>query len=166
MFARRCVLWSARIDPPMSRVNPPATQVARVLRRVASVCLLSVLCLLPGGAPYAQQGNAQQSGPVHPRPGIPGPFSDSGLDDPRFEARRLKALNEHRQKQVISDAEKLVRATQRLQHEIAEQQPDRLNPTQLRELADIEKLARSVRENMTNMPGGGSPAMSVPGLQR
>jgi len=78
----------------------------------------------------------------------------------------LKALNEHRQKLVVSDAEKLLLATRRLKHEIDEQHADHLTAAQLRELAAIEKLARNIRANMADIPGGGSPAMSVPTLQR
>ena len=152
----------------MRRLTPFSCISRRQLCSLAALGLLAPLCTaLPGAAPLAEQGgSAQQSGPTHARPGVPGPFSDNGLDDPIFEERRIKALNEHRQKMVVSDTEKLLLATQHLQHEIEEQHADRLTPVELRELADIEKLARNIRANMADMPGGGTPMMNIPGLQR
>lgn len=131
-------------------------------RRLGTLCLLAVLCLaLPGAAP-----SAQQSGPLQPRQSPRGPFSSSSSDDPSFDAKRLRALNEYRQKVVVSDAQKLLLATQRLQHEIEAQHPDRLTAAQLRRLTEIEKLARNIRQNMADIPGGGSPIMDSSAWER
>jgi hypothetical protein len=150
----------------MRRLHTSSPGRLRSLRRVITPCLLGLLCLVSGAAPSAQQEYPQQSGPVYPRPRVTSPFSDADSADPIFEARRLKALNEHRQKMVVSDTEKLLLATQHLQHEIEEQHASSLTPVELRELSDIEKLARNIRANMADLPGGGSPMMNMPGLQR
>lgn len=151
----------------MHRLIPSLFDSVGLPMRFAVAGLLGLLCFsLSGAVPLAQQGNPQQPGSIYGRPAAPGLFSDSLAADPIFEARRLKALNEHRQKMVVSDTEKLLLATQHLQHEIEEQHADRLTPIELRELSDIEKLARNIRANMTDVPGGGTPMMNIPGLQR
>lgn len=67
--------------------------------------------------------------------------------DPVFSARRLRALNEARQKVVVSDTEKLLRLAQEVS---AEAQVAGAGPTavQSAKIAEIEKLARRVKQKM------------------
>lgn len=69
--------------------------------------------------------------------------------DPREEARRLRALNEARQKGLVSDTNKLLKLTTELNAEIARENPGELTKAQLRKLAQIEKLAHSISEKMS-----------------
>ena len=77
------------------------------------------------------------------------PFDDMGDMDPVAAARRVKALNIERQKSMVSDADKLVQLARELNTEIGQTAPDSLTAVQLRKIADIERLARSVRQKMS-----------------
>src|ERR1700687_3766872 len=65
------------------------------------------------------------------------------------EARRLRALNESRQKGIVSDTNKLLKLTTELNAEIARENSGELTRAQVRKLAQIEKLARSISEKMS-----------------
>ena len=71
--------------------------------------------------------------------------------------RLLRALNADRQKSMVSDANRLLRLAKELNAEIARTNPDSLSLDQLRKMAEIEKLARNVKEKMSTsvrgMPG-------------
>jgi hypothetical protein len=77
-----------------------------------------------------------------------GPF-----DDDDFVARRqLRALNAERQKMMISDTQKLLKLAQELNAEIESSKGTdgaALTPEQARKLANIEKLARQVKQKMS-----------------
>jgi len=78
------------------------------------------------------------------------PFADldtRGDPDPMFTARRLRALNEARQKMVVSDTEKLLRLAKEVS---AEAQVTGAKPTaaQSVKIAEIEKLAHRVKQKM------------------
>jgi hypothetical protein len=69
---------------------------------------------------------------------------------PSFQDEKLlRTLNANRQKSLVSDANKLLRLATELNAEIARTNPDALTPDQLRKMAEIEKLARNVREKMS-----------------
>ena len=74
---------------------------------------------------------------------------DIPSNDPAEEARRLRALNIERQKRVVSDANKLLKLTTEFNAEIARANPAWLTQGQLRKLAEIEKLAKDLKQNMT-----------------
>lgn len=74
---------------------------------------------------------------------------DIPSSDPIEEQRRLRALNAQRQKRVASDANKILRLTRELNTEIAGAQSESLTPSQFRKLAQIEKLARDLKANMS-----------------
>jgi len=63
--------------------------------------------------------------------------------------RRMKMLNNERHKALISDSDKLLKMVTDLNSEVAHSNPGSLTPDQLRTLAKIEKLARDVRDKMT-----------------
>jgi hypothetical protein len=97
---------------------------------------------LPSGAPV----NARQD-------------YDIPKTDPAEEERRLRALNAARQKRVVSDTNKLLKLTNELNADIARANSDSLTRSQLRKLAEIEKLARDLKTNMT---AAALPASIVP----
>jgi len=78
----------------------------------------------------------------------PSPFGDADRD-PFQDEKRLRALNTARQKAMVSDTEKLLRLTSELNAEIAAGNEGTLTVAQLRKLAEIEKLARSIKEKMS-----------------
>jgi len=133
-------------------------QVPRLPLHVASVVAL-VLSL--AGAPG---GNAQSntSGSGSGTHGVMnGNFpqrSDMGTlaadeYDPLMNERRLRALNMERQKEMVSDTNKLLKLARELNAEVAGQKTEALTPDQLHKIAEIEKLARNVRERMTSAVG-------------
>jgi hypothetical protein len=87
--------------------------------------------------------------------------------DPAEEQRRLRALNAERQKRVVSDANKILKLTNELSMEIARANPESLTEAQLRKLAEIEKLARDLKTNMsaTALPSTGIQSPMDPRLR-
>lgn len=82
----------------------------------------------------------------------PGPDFDSV-----FVEKRMRALNADRQKSMISDADKLLKLARQLDAEIASNPTDDLTPEEMRKVAEIEKLARSVKTKMAQSFAGGPP---------
>lgn len=74
--------------------------------------------------------------------------SNGGLDSTIAE-RRMKLMNNERRKSLVSDSEKLFKLATELNNEIAHSNSGALTPDQLRKVAEIEKLARNVRDKMT-----------------
>lgn len=133
-----------------------------------SACLIVGLALTAAsGKPAAVQG--LPSGPHGPHGPPEQPISQragAGLDDPGgidpIDAeRRLRALNEMRQKAIVSDTNKLLQLANELNAEISGANSESLTPGQLRKIATIEKLAHSVKDKMST-PIGGVPAYRVP----
>jgi hypothetical protein len=89
-----------------------------------------------------------------------------GEADPVAQLKRAKMLNAERQKEMVSDSAKLLRLAQELNAEVAQGDASNLSGGQMRKLAEIEKLARSVREKMTFSLGGSSPSADPLGLTR
>ncbi|MGA3370585.1 MAG: hypothetical protein ABSC48_02370 [Terracidiphilus sp.] len=84
--------------------------------------------------------------------------------DPVERARQLRAFNAERQKSMVSDTNKLLKLARELDEEVNSTKPDSLTAAQLRKVAEIEKLARSVKEKMSasargvpTFPGSLSP---------
>ena len=108
---------------------------------VRRAVLLVMLLSLPVGA---------QFGPPRPRWGQD-PQDDQF--DPVAEERRLQTLNDQRQKSMVSDTDRLLKLVIELNNEITRTNPETLSPDQLRKLAEIEKLARSVKTKMGTSVG-------------
>jgi len=69
--------------------------------------------------------------------------------DARMEARRIAALNQQRQHQMVSDADKLLKLAEELNAD-ADAGGTILSPAErMQKAAEIEKLARNVKEKMT-----------------
>jgi len=123
----------------------PITRFARRLLRLALI-LQAGICLVPA---QAQQQPDTISGHITeqqttPLPG-PAPSADSA-----FQQRRLRAMNAERQKELVSDTDKLLKLTSELNNEVSHNKSDSFTPDELRQLVKIEKLARSVKEKMCN----------------
>jgi hypothetical protein len=82
--------------------------------------------------------------------GLEGP----GPVDPVEEEKRLLALNAQRQKALVSDTNKLVRLANELGTEISRDNPTELTSAQLHKVAEIEKLAHSVKDKMSTSVRG------------
>jgi hypothetical protein len=107
-----------------------------------------------------------QSGPPHDiinRP-TPMPTDPSSSDnyDPTMMERRLNALNRERQKEMISDTNKLLKLAMELNDEIAANNTGSLTWDQLHKMAEIEKLARNVKEKMADGVGQIGPTPEAP----
>jgi len=84
------------------------------------------------------------------------PFAQPPGSDPLYEERRLNALNADRHKSLVSDTEKLLRLAKQLDEQVASNTADGLTPKELKEIAEIEKLARNVKEKMARSYGDGT----------
>jgi hypothetical protein len=80
---------------------------------------------------------------------------------PVEEAKRLRALNALRQKSLVEDTNKLLKLAAELNAEVSSEHPDELTPEQLHKLAEIEKLAHSVKDKMST-PVWGIPVFPPP----
>ncbi len=126
-------------------------------RAAVVLCLFGFFCS-PAAKPAGQQAipnpqqpfpNSQQAVPNPMNRQSRSPFDDLGGNDPFLVARQMRALNAERQKSLISDTNKLLKLAQELNSEIETGNPNMLTQVQLRKVADIEKLARNVRQKMS-----------------
>ena len=97
------------------------------------------------------------------------PLGTSSPADPTWNDKRMRALNEDRHKSVVSDAAKLLKLARQLDAEVASNSTDELTPEEMRKVAEIEKLAKSVKSKMALSFGGGpqleDPAFSPDGFE-
>lgn len=139
-----------------------------------SPCALTLALLLAFVvAPHVSAQNPQYNTGSFPR----GQMSDGtsplagDIGNPEMEAKRLNALNAERQKSLVSDTNKLVKLTAELNAQINGTHPGSLTGAQLRMVAEIEKLAHTIREKMCTSVKGvpqlglPAPAFIPPNLQ-
>ena len=100
---------------------------------------------LPSGAPQANNGQYTARAATQ--------LGNFDNDDPVVAEKRLQAVNADRQKHMVSDAAKLLKLAGELNAEVSQGKADSLTLAELRKLAEIEKLARSVKEKMTYTVG-------------
>ncbi len=121
--------------------------------------LLALVCaLVSGSAGRAQSnggGGSSGGGQGHPSYSPHQDLSPLSEDDqdPMMAERRIRALNVQRQKQMVADADKLLKLAKELNEEVAKANTGTLTDDELHKIADIEKLARSVRQRMTDETG-------------
>lgn len=88
-----------------------------------------------------------------PSPQVVGSMADPNdgprETDPALEQQRIQALRVARQAELVSDTDKLLKLTNRLNSEIEQSHATSLTRDQLRTLAKIQKLAKSVKEYMS-----------------
>jgi hypothetical protein len=104
------------------------------------------LLLVPAGGAQSGMQTSPVQGPVYTRP--PG-FGQSPDTDPVEEEKRLRMLNVDRQKALVADTAKLLKLAGELNAEIQSANAGSLTPAQLHKVAQIEKLAHSVKEKMS-----------------
>ena len=131
---------------------------------LCSLVLLPVLLLTTRASAQSPQFN----GSNFPRVQMPDSSSTLAGDNgnPGMEAKRMNALNAERQKSLIADTNKLVKLTSDLNAQINSTHPASLTESQLRMVAEIEKLAHSIREKMCTSVKGAQPfgTPAAPGL--
>jgi len=76
--------------------------------------------------------------------------------------RRTNALNVERQKEMVSDTNKLLKLARELNAEIATNNSGEWTDDQLRKVAEIEKLAKNVKDRMANGVPQPMPTNSAP----
>lgn len=111
------------------------------------------------------QGQSQDQGQASTQPHYAQPGTSSLLldsVDPVIAERRMRALNEQRQKQMVSDTEKLLKLARDLNEELAAQNTGTFTPDELHKIAEIEKLARNVRQKMAEGASDPQPTLQPP----
>lgn len=127
--------------------------------RVRRVLVVAVLLLIPScGMILGQQTSPSNAG-LGTRPvSTPDPEMDLGMTgsihDPVFQERRLRELIAAQHKAMVSDTDKLLKLVTELNAEVDNTTPAALTPDQLRMVAEIEKLAHSVKDKMRNSAQG------------
>lgn len=99
--------------------------------------------------PTTQNGTRGRQSPdtrQTPEMGIPQTVGPNG----DFQLRRIRQLNVERQKEMVSETNELLKLTSQLNAEVAKNQSSTLTSDEVRMLARIEKLAKSIREKMSN----------------
>jgi hypothetical protein len=129
----------------------PAGPARMLLDARRSLCVAALL-VASGVAQYTPPRAGSLPQPIGQRAGdnLEGP----GPGDPVEEEKRLIALNAQRQKSLVSDTDKLVRLANELGTEISRDNPTELTSAQLRKVAEIEKLAHSVKDKMSTSVRG------------
>jgi len=164
---------SAEINLAGDELRPPfvgasagrASCGARPVLRLALLLALSFALLLavPCGSALAQLSSQQTpTGQLSNHPLRPDPADlESGVNgdanDPVYQQRRTRQLNDARHKSIVSDADKLLKLVTELNSEISRNTPASLTPEQLRKVAAIEKLARNVKDQMRSPINGPPP---------
>jgi hypothetical protein len=117
-------------------------------------CGLFWLALLAVAPCCAQIRGTSPSLPTLPSGAPVGSRQDPDLpnSDPAEEERQLRAAIAERQKRVAKDAGKILKLSNELNAEVARENPVSLSPAQLHMVAEIEKLARDLKENLVGAP--------------
>jgi hypothetical protein len=110
---------------------------------------------LVGQSPYPQFPPANGGRFGHNDPDATVPFGN----EPALDDKRLRQLNLERQKDIVSNTAKLLQLAKELNEEITDDSP--MTDAQMRKVAEIAKLARSVKEKMT-FTVIGSPGLKSP----
>jgi hypothetical protein len=141
----------------MSDLNPKAANSTAVRwQRFASLLFLTLLLIVSATAGVSQT-SVSNRGPILSGDGssaaqhqtLEGSEPGSNGYDSTITERRMKLMNNERRKSLVSDTDKLIKLATELNNEIAKSNSGSLAPDQLRKLAEIEKLARNVRDKMT-----------------
>jgi hypothetical protein len=132
--------------------------------------LLLALAAIPAsrsqnsGSNGGSNGNGGQSGVHGPFAGRIGAAPPEEDFDPIMAERRIRALNMERQKLMVADTNKLFRLAKELNQEVGAENSSAWTADQLRKIAEIEKLAHSVKERMATGVGEAPSLLSSPSL--
>jgi hypothetical protein len=135
-----------------------STRRRLALRPVLGLALLLVIPVSGQQGSFPQvpaMGGADQQ--------FPNPDGLAGPNDNTLIRKRVEWLNDRRQKQLVSDTEKLLKLAQELNAEVAANDSDSMSPSEMRKVAEIAKLAKSVREKMSDSMIG-APVLDNPPL--
>jgi len=110
------------------------------------------------GWPIAAQSPGTQGPPPTPHLQVTDP--SSGFGNITMDARQVKLLNIQRQKAIVDDAGKILLLARELNADASSDTPVMSDAQRLHKAEEIEKLAKSIREKMTN--GVGLPPATNP----
>lgn len=128
-----------------------------------AVALVLVFAPLLAGRSQVSGQNVGGAGNYKPYyPGMQRPVDSPDVEDQLAAERQLNALNIERQKQVVSDTNKLLKLATELNDEVAANHSATLTDDQLHKMAQIEKLAHSVKQMMADGVTRPDPAMQMP----
>ena len=143
------------------KLLPDRISARRAARWLSLVFLGAALCMAQQAGQQGMggmggldgiQGGRNQPGFGGPngqmRPNAPNPLGDQSGIDSYILWKQMRALNAERQKELVSDTDKLLKLARELHAEIAAGGSDSLTPAQLQKIASIEKLARDVKQKM------------------
>jgi hypothetical protein len=119
----------------------------RIANWLAGCGLMLALTVAGWGQSSGQSGgHSTPSSPTPPSlsPTVPG---DTGIP-PQMEQDQAKMRNTERQKQLVSDTQKLLALAQELKVDVDKSNKDTLSLDVIRKADEIEKLAHSVKEKM------------------
>ena len=140
----------------MSYLNPKAAKNTAISRRLfGALFILALVLAVPStvGVAQAQTNKAAplsgQGAIVAQHQALAGSEAGDLEYDSTINGRRAKMMNNERRKLLVTDSDKLFKLATELNNQIAHSNSESLTPDQLRMVAEIEKLARSVRDKMT-----------------
>jgi len=147
---------SVGVNSNMSDLKPKAANALAACRPFASSLSLAFL-FIAAGTLAAAQSTISTKGPTLNGDGsiaaqhqaLDGSDSGNGGLDSTIAERRMKLMNNERRKSLVSDSDKLFKLATELNNEIGHSNSGSFTPDQLRKVAEIEKLARNVRDKMT-----------------
>lgn len=139
---------------------------------MAALFCFAVITSLPNrsGAQSQQRGTTTTatSSPIIPDmdPFDLTPNYDGDPARAQMNEKRLQALNVERQKSMVAETNRLVKLATDLNTQINSEKHSQLTADQLRQLAEIEKLAHRIRERMSaammNPPPMNEPPRMIP----
>lgn len=135
--------------PEITLQEPPRPgKISQVRRFVRSSCAGAALCalLLALASPSASSQVEQQLPPsLAPRTNN-SPDRDSSYR--KMTERMAKERNNERQKKIVADTAKLLAMAQKLNDEVSHSTKNELSVDVVKQAAEIEKLAKSIKEKM------------------
>jgi hypothetical protein len=144
-----------------SRIGLPGFQARLWAPHASRKLLRLVLALAVTGGAHPMVPADQTAMPGQISRSAASPFGGFGDTDPFEAAKRQRALNAERQKSMVSDTDKLLKLARELNTEVGGENSGSLTSEELHKVAEIEKLARNVKQKMSSAPGGG-PALRDP----
>jgi hypothetical protein len=141
----------------MSNPNSKSAGSARTLRRLLGLFALLALVSSVAGAGSGQSSIGSKGSISNGQGAVTAQHQslDSGNDlssgpyDSLLMEKRMKMLNNERHKALVSDSDKLFKLATELNNDIARNNSGSLTGEQIHKIAEIEKLAHSVRDKMT-----------------
>lgn len=144
-------------DRPAHDPNPAAMQRPRRRAGVWSwrTLWLGLALSVIGVGHVRPQITTVSQGSQLPSPQVVGSMPDPNdgprETDPALEQQRIQAIKIAQHAEIVSDTDKLLKMTARLDAEVEQGHETTLTRKQLHTLAKIEKLAKTVKQNMTSL---------------